>query len=152
MLVVLMCKSHSCRPCKMFTRKYMSIVSTTVALHWVWWATWRYGGLIIMAHPDIVQPGLTACSNHPASRFSCRDDNILAITHPLKFTAVLFAVSATQNGSVNSSSAQTSAAAAHCCMLVLAALPASPDNVTYTFPRPAGTALPRGCVLRAVRR
>uniref|UniRef100_A0A383VHJ7 Thioredoxin domain-containing protein n=1 Tax=Tetradesmus obliquus TaxID=3088 RepID=A0A383VHJ7_TETOB len=24
-LVVLMCKSHSCRPCKMFTRKYMSI-------------------------------------------------------------------------------------------------------------------------------
>lgn len=26
-LVVLMCKSHSCRPCKMFTRKYLSIVS-----------------------------------------------------------------------------------------------------------------------------
>lgn len=24
-LIVLMCKSHSCRPCKMFTRKYMSI-------------------------------------------------------------------------------------------------------------------------------
>jgi hypothetical protein len=26
-LIVLMCKSHSCRPCKMFTRKYLSIVS-----------------------------------------------------------------------------------------------------------------------------
>lgn len=24
-LIVLMCKSHSCRPCKMFTRKYLSI-------------------------------------------------------------------------------------------------------------------------------
>eukprot|EP00878_Enallax_costatus_P001057 GHUV01001192.1.p2 GENE.GHUV01001192.1~~GHUV01001192.1.p2 ORF type:complete len:220 (+),score=40.27 GHUV01001192.1:113-772(+) len=24
-LIVLMCKSHSCRPCKMFTRKYMAI-------------------------------------------------------------------------------------------------------------------------------
>lgn len=26
-LIVLMCKSHACRPCKMFTRKYLSIVS-----------------------------------------------------------------------------------------------------------------------------
>jgi hypothetical protein len=26
-LFVLMCKSHSCRPCKMFTRKYLSVVS-----------------------------------------------------------------------------------------------------------------------------
>lgn len=26
-LIVLMCKSHSCRPCKMFTRKYLSVVS-----------------------------------------------------------------------------------------------------------------------------
>lgn len=26
-LVVLMCKSHACRPCKMFTRKYLSIAS-----------------------------------------------------------------------------------------------------------------------------
>jgi hypothetical protein len=26
-LMVLMCKSHSCRPCKMFTRKYLSVVS-----------------------------------------------------------------------------------------------------------------------------
>lgn len=31
-LVVLMCKSHSCRPCKMFTRKYMSTVSDTEGL------------------------------------------------------------------------------------------------------------------------
>lgn len=29
-LIVLMCKSHACRPCKMFTRKYLSIVSVAV--------------------------------------------------------------------------------------------------------------------------
>lgn len=28
-LIVLMCKSHACRPCKMFTRKYLSVVSTS---------------------------------------------------------------------------------------------------------------------------
>lgn len=28
-LIVLMCKSHACRPCKMFTRKYLSVVSAT---------------------------------------------------------------------------------------------------------------------------
>jgi hypothetical protein len=31
-LVVLMCKSHSCRPCKMFTRKYLSVVSAGCAV------------------------------------------------------------------------------------------------------------------------
>ncbi len=32
-LVVLMCKSHACRPCKMFTRKYLAIVSATLSVH-----------------------------------------------------------------------------------------------------------------------
>jgi len=31
-LIVLMCKSHACRPCKMFTRKYLSIVSACCQL------------------------------------------------------------------------------------------------------------------------
>lgn len=39
-LIVLMCKSHACRPCKMFTRKYLSIVSGCCGVQrgWRWCA------------------------------------------------------------------------------------------------------------------
>jgi hypothetical protein len=46
-LIVLMCKSHACRPCKMFTRKYLSIVSS-VAKDGSCWAA--EGGEACCAH------------------------------------------------------------------------------------------------------
>lgn len=46
-LIVLMCKSHSCRPCKMFTRKYLSIVSACCHL------PIRHKALDTHRHPDL---------------------------------------------------------------------------------------------------
>jgi hypothetical protein len=43
-LFVLMCKSHSCRPCKMFTRKYLSIVSHRDVFAGQWVCTFACSG------------------------------------------------------------------------------------------------------------
>jgi hypothetical protein len=80
-LVVLMCKSHACRPCKMFTRKYLSIVSLLLPYMQ---QPWGSGSITQAVHVVATLPQRTmwhtAVAQHQNGTRCCSDTSTAAIT------------------------------------------------------------------------